>query len=287
MAMHFNRQQVGGFEVRTARSGSGRGPTVVLTNALPQSIRCWESLWDRLADRFDLLAVDLPGFGMSDGSGPIMRPSAQAEWLTGLMDANDIDQAFLVGPDIGVPVVLSLAAAHPDRVQGINICDGPGTWPPDFDPALRAATRSRLVRWLADRPPLRRRLMGQNLHIATKGGYHHFTPSEAAAEEYRELCFDRIKHRNAFDFLGSYAEELPILEQRLPSVTVPTLITWGAEDPYVLPSNAERLHALLPNSELTIFEGAGHFSQEDADQVWLDRFAAFVEAHHRQTDRTR
>ena len=285
MTMRFEQQQVGGFEVRTARSSGGGDTTVVMTNALPQSIRCWESVWDRLADRFDLLAVDLPGFGMSSGSGSIMRPSAQAEWMVELLDANEIDRAFLIGPDIGVPVVLWLASSHPERVRGINVYDGPGTWPPDFDAGLRAATRSRLVRWLAVRPPMRKRLMAQNLRTATLAGYDHFTPSAEAAAEYRRLCYDPVKHRNAVDFLGSYGSELPTLEERLPSVTVPALITWGALDPFVLPSNAERLHALLPNSELTVFDDAGHFSHEDADEVWLARFTEFVETHLPQTDR--
>lgn len=278
MQMDFQTQNVSGFEIRTAAVRAGR-PTVVLTNAFPQSIRCWESLWGRLAERFDLLAVDMAGFGLSSGSGSVMRPSAQAELLVELMDRNGIDRAFVVGPDVGTPVALWLASAHPDRVYGVNVFDGPAFWPPDFDPVLRAATRSRLVRWLGVRAPMRRSLMAQNLEVATSRGYHHFTPSEAAAEEYRSICFDPVKHRNAFDYLGSYHEELPRLQERLPSIAAPVLITWGAEDPFVLPSNAERLHGLLPNSELTILDDAGHFSQEDADQAWLDRFATFVESH--------
>ena len=278
MQMDFQKQTISGFELRTAATRAGR-PTLVLTNAFPQSIRCWESLWGRLADRFDLLAVDLPGFGMSGGSGSVMRPSAQAEVLLELMDANGIDRAFVVGPDVGAPIALWLASTHPDRLHGINVFDGPGFWPPDFDPALRAATRSRLVRWLGTRPPMQRRLMAQNFNVAVAGGYDHFSPSEAAAEEYRAICFDPAKHRNAFDYLGSYGEDLPRLQERLSSVTVPVLITWGAQDPFVLPSNAKRLHALLPNSELTIFDDAGHFSHEDADESWLARITTFVKSH--------
>ena len=226
--MDFERQTIANIDLRFARVNRGDRPTVVMTNAFPQSIRCWESLWDRLADHVDLLAVDLAGFGRSSGSGAVMRPSAQADLLVQLLDALGIDQAFLVGPDVGVPVTLWLAADHPDRVLGLNVFDGPGTWPTDFDPALRAATGSRLVRWLGTRPPLRGRLMGQNLDVATAAGYHHFRPSEAAVEEYRSICFDPQRHRNAFDFLGSYAEELPLLEERLRSITTPVLITWGA-----------------------------------------------------------
>ncbi len=62
-------------------------------------------------------------------------------------------------------------------------------------------------------------------------------------------------------------------------MTVPVLITWGARDPFVRVSNARRLHALLPHSELTVFEDAGHFSQEDADDLWLQRFCTFVKKH--------
>ena len=277
--MDFEHQSVAGYDLRVARVARGDRPTLVLTNAFPQSIRCWESLWDRLAERFDLLAVDLPGFGMSGGSGAVMRPSAQAEVLLAAMDANGIDRAFLIGPDVGAPVSLWLASTHPERVRGVNVYDGPGTWPTDFDPALGAATRSAMVRWFGTRWPMRGLLMKQNFTAATSAGYHHFTPSEAAVQEYRTICYDRGKHRNAFDFLGSYAQELPQLEERLPSLTVPVLITWGAHDRFVRPSNAERLHTLLPNSELTIFEDAGHFSHEDADATWLERIEAFVATH--------
>ena len=277
MPMNFQNQTVAGFDLRTAASRSGR-PTLLLTNAFPQSIRCWESLWDRLAEQFDLLAVDLPGFGLSSGSGSVMRPSRQAEVLVELMDANEIDRAFVVGPDVGTPVALWLASTRPDRLHGTNIFDGPGLWPPDFDPTLRAATRSRFVRWLGTRPPMQRRLMAQNLEVAVSGGYDHFSPSGAAAAEYQKICFDPVKHRNAFDYLGSYSEELPQLQERLSSVEVPVLITWGARDAFVLPSNAERLHALLPNSELTIFDNAGHFSHEEADESWLARIATFVQS---------
>lgn len=284
--MDFQQHIIGDLELRVARVTQGNRPTVVMTNAFPQSIRCWESLWDRLAEHVDLLAVDLAGFGRSTGSGAVMRPSAQAELLVQLLDAFGIDRAFLVGPDVGVPVTLWLASQHPERVLGINVFDGPGTWPTDFDPALRAATGSRLVRWLGTRPPLRRRLMKQNFEVATSGGYRHFRPSQTAVEEYRSICFDADKHQNAFDFLGSYAEELPELESRLPTIAAPALITWGADDQFVRPSNADRLHALLPNSEMTVFDNAGHFSHEDADDRWLHRFLHFVETNqpnHQQT----
>ena len=277
--MKFERHEVDGVELRIARVNRGDRPTVVLTNALPQSIRCWESVWDRLAERVDLLAIDLAGFGRSSGSGAIMRPSAQADLVAEVMNDFGIDRAFVVGPDIGVPVALWLASEHPNRVLGVNVFDGPATWPTDFDPALRAATRSRFVRWLATRTPLKRRLMKQNFSVATSDGYHHFTPSEEAIAEYRSVCFDDQQHQNAFDYLGSYAEELPRLEELLPTIGTPVLITWGADDPFVLPSNADRLHARLPNSELTVFDHAGHFSHEDADVRWLERLHAFVEAH--------
>lgn len=279
MPMTFERRAIAGFDLRIARAPRDDRPTVVMTNAFPQSIRCWESLWDRLAAQFDLLAVDLPGFGMSTGSSEVMRPSAQAEVLLALLDAEGIDRAFLIGPDVGVPVTLWLASMAPERVHGVNVYDGPATWPTDFDPALGSATRFRAVRWLGTRPPFRARLMKQNFGAATEAGYDHFTPSEDTIAEYRDICFDPVKHRRAFDFLGSYRSELAALEERLPSIAVPVLVTWGAEDRFVFPSNAERIHALLPNSELTIFDNAGHFSHEDADQAWLDRFGAFAAAH--------
>ncbi|MEM7338467.1 MAG: alpha/beta hydrolase [Actinomycetota bacterium] len=280
MTMTFETQQVAGHRLRVARSTGGHPVTVVMTNALPQSIRCWESVWDRLAAHFDLLAVDLPGFARSTGSEAVMRPSAQAEVLVEVMDANGIDQAVVVGPDIGVPVALWLASAHPERVLAVNVFDGPGTWPTEFHRSIESAVRSGLVRWLATHPPLRRRIMAQNLAIATSEGYERFTPSPEAAAEYEELCFDPDVHRRAFAYFGSYVDELPLVEQRLSTLRVPVLVTWGGKDPFVSVANAHRLHELIPDSELTIFDDAGHFSHEDADQEWIDRFSAFVAARH-------
>lgn len=285
--MKFETCDVGGYELRIARVRRGDRPVVLMTNAFPQSIRCWASLWSRLADHFDLIAVDLPGFGMSEGSREVMRPSAQAEVLVEVLDDLDIEQTYIIGPDVGVPVALWLAVEHPERILGINIYDGPGTWPTDFDPALGSAVRSGFVRWLGTRPPMRGYLMRQNFNAATSAGYHHFSPSEAAVQEYQKICFDPVKHQRAFEFLGSYADELPRLEARLASVEVPVLITWGAHDRFVRPGNAQRLHERLPNSQLTIFDDAGHFSHEDADQAWLDRFAAFVAQTEQSEGRVR
>jgi len=276
LEMSFERHHLGGHHLRLARVQQGGRPVLVLTNAFPQSIRCWASLWGRLAEHFDLVAVDLPGFGLSEGTAAVMRPSAQAQVLLAVMDGLGIERATIIGPDVGAPVALWLAAHHPERIAGVNVYDGPGAWPTDFDPALGSAVHSRLVRWLGVRPPMRGYLMGQNFGAATSAGYHHFTPSPEAVEEYRTICFDPVKHQRAFDYLGSYAEELPGLQARLGSIQVPVLITWGAHDPFVRPSNAHRLHELIPTSELTVFEDAGHFSHEDADQAWLDRVVAFV-----------
>ena len=274
--MEFQTQRIAGFELRTASHATNK-PMVLLTNAFPQSIRCWESLWERLAERFDLLAVDMPGFGRSSGGASVMSPSEQANVLIELMDANEIERAFVVGPDVGAPVALWMASLHPDRVYGVNVFDGPGCWPTDFDPALRSATQSRFIRWVGTLPLVRRALMAQNFKVASGLGYHHFKPSDAAIDEYRQVCFDPEKHRNALAYLGSYQNDLPALQERLSSLKVPALITWGAHDPFVLPSNAERLHALLPDSELTVFDNAAHFSHEDADERWLERFTRFAE----------
>ncbi len=55
-----------------------------------------------------------------------MRPSAQADVLARLMDANGIDQAFVIGPDVGTPVSLWLASSRPERLLGVNIYDDAG-----------------------------------------------------------------------------------------------------------------------------------------------------------------
>ena len=75
---HFAPQftTVGRFDIRYVRSAKTNAPSIVLLNGLPQSIRIWESFWQPLSEQFDLLAFDIPGFGLTKADESDMSPTA-------------------------------------------------------------------------------------------------------------------------------------------------------------------------------------------------------------------
>ncbi len=269
--------KVGKFDIRYVRRAKPLAPTLILLNGLPQSIRMWESNIDAFSDKFDVLAFDIPGFGLSPAQEADMSPSQLSEVIIQMMDHFDIKQAHLVGPDVGVPITLTAVINHPKRFLSLNIFDGPGSFPPKLSPILMAVIKSRFVRWLA-KGINKKSVMKTNFLTAVNEGYHHYQPSKRAVKEYYDIAFNVQAHKCAISFFGTYEKELPWIEQRLKEIKVPTLITWGKQDPFVLVDNAEVLAQQIPNSKKVIFDNASHFSSEDAGQAYVDLLIDWIEA---------
>ncbi|AZZ92476.1 alpha/beta fold hydrolase [Hahella sp. KA22] len=259
---------VGKFNVRYVRHVKENAPTLVLLNGLPQSIRIWESFWERLSHDFNLLAFDIPGFGLTKADESDMTPRKLGQAVVEIMDHFGIQKAHLIGPDVGVPTTLAAVIAHPERFESINIFDGPGSYPPKMSPILTAVIKSGFVRWLA-KGLNRKAVMKTNFMVAVKEGYKRYRPTKNAIREYYQITHDLQSHRCAMSFFGAYAQDLPWIQERLRSISVPALVTWGKLDPFVDVSNADYLASHIPLSKLVIFENASHFSSEDAGEEYL------------------
>lgn len=269
---------VGKFNIRFLRSEKPNAPTLLLLNGLPQSIRMWESSFEHFSARFDVLAFDIPGFGLSKAEETDMSPRKLSDVITQVMDHFNIQKAHLVGPDVGVPIALTAVINHPQRFLSLNIFDGPGSFPPKLSPILMAVIKSRFVGWLA-KGFMKKSVMKTNFLTAVNEGYHHYKPSRQAIKEYYDITHNEQAHTCSVSFFGTYSTELPWIEQRLKDIEIPTLITWGKLDPFVLVDNGEFLARHIPNNRLVIFDHASHFSSEDAGQAYVDLLINWVEEH--------
>ncbi len=261
-------EKIGKFDIRYVRQEKRNAPTLVLLNGLPQSIRMWESAWEKLSRSFDILAFDIPGFGLSKAAESDMSPRYLSKVVIQVLDHFGIERTHLVGPDVGAPITLATAIEHPDRLESINIFDGPGNYPPKMSPILMAVIKSGFVRWLA-KGLNKKSVMETNFKTAVKDGYHHYRPTKRAIREYYEITHDEQAHRCAIAFFGSYANDLSWIQERLEKLNIPTLITWGKQDPFVFVSNAEYLSTKIPLNKLVVFDNASHFSSEDAGAEYV------------------
>src|ERR1700760_4262020 len=105
---------------------TGEGPPLVLVHGSGMSASTWAPLMPHLAPR-RLIALDLPGFGLSDPfdySGRALRQHAVAQ-LTSLLDALGLDRVPVVGTSLGGMWALSMAVAAPDRTTAVASLGGP------------------------------------------------------------------------------------------------------------------------------------------------------------------
>ena len=110
-----------GFRTHVAEAGTG--PTLLLLHGWPEFWATWEPMFDRLADRYRLIAPDFRGFGESGnpdkGRTDQAGPDVLADDIAALMTALGIAKAGVVGHDVGAFVMQRLAINHPDRVAGL------------------------------------------------------------------------------------------------------------------------------------------------------------------------
>src|SRR6201999_109772 len=120
--VHFRRVEADGVEVFYREAGPADGPVVLLLHGFPASSFQYSELIPRLADRYRVIAPDLPGFGFTGIPAErnyVYTFNALAKTIEAFTNALDLKSYALYIFDYGAPTGLRLAMAHPDRVTAI------------------------------------------------------------------------------------------------------------------------------------------------------------------------
>jgi pimeloyl-ACP methyl ester carboxylesterase len=118
------QRKADGLMVRYADSEGGGDETVLLLNPWPESLFAWETIWSRLAQTARLVAIDLPGFGQSEGRADLLSPRAMGSFLLRLIDEWGLAHPHVVGPDVGTGAVLFAASEDVDRFPSVVVGSG-------------------------------------------------------------------------------------------------------------------------------------------------------------------
>jgi pimeloyl-ACP methyl ester carboxylesterase len=255
---------IDGVSVRFAES-QPRGSDALLLSPWPESVFAYEPMWSRLAETTHLVAIDLPGFGRSEGRVDLMTPRAMGEFIVRVADAFGLQRPHVVGPDVGTAAALFAAARHPSRFRSLVVGTGGTAIPIQLGDPLRE--------WVfaLDLEPYRR-IGGRPIVERAIQTLERYTLSDAARQDYL-TSYEGDRFAESIRYVQSYPTELEALRDVLPGIQTPVQIISGRRDAVVPPVNSEYLHKLLPHSELHIVE-AGHFVWEDA----ADEYATLVTA---------
>jgi pimeloyl-ACP methyl ester carboxylesterase len=120
---------------------SGQGPALILLHGYTQTSRMWRPIIPRLAEKFTVIAPDLPGIGDSAVPSGGLDMKTAATYIHSLVKSLGVEKARVVGHDIGLMVAYAYAAQYPSETEKLVLMDaflpGVGGWETIYnDPAI-------------------------------------------------------------------------------------------------------------------------------------------------------
>jgi haloalkane dehalogenase len=244
----------------------GQGPPIVLFHGNPTWSFLYRGIVARLRDRFRAVAVDYPGFGLSERpSGYTYTPAEHARVIGELVDQLDLDGFVTMGQDWGGPISLSIAADRADRVRGLVLGN---TW---FWPADRLSTRL-FARFMSSRR-MQRRIIERNYFVERmlpKGVTRKLSDQEL--DHYRQAQPTPEARVGVAEFPRQILAARPWLgelERRVAQrlADKPVQLVWGMKDfGFPATKTVPRIRRTFRNLALVELPNANHFIQEDAPE---------------------
>jgi pimeloyl-ACP methyl ester carboxylesterase len=263
----YRTTTVDGLRIFYREAGRPDAPAVLLLHGFPTSSHMFRDLIPLLAQRFRVVAPDLPGFGFSDA------PDRAAfnytfDRLAGVIgrfsEAVGLARFALYVFDYGAPVGFRLALAHPERITAIVSQNGNA-----YEEGLSEGWNPIQAYWREPTETRRAALRDFLAPEATRWQYTHGVADEAqvAPESYTLDSALLSRPGNAeiqLDLFLDYASNValyPRFQAYLRTHRPPLLAVWGKNDPFFLPAGAEAFRRDVAGAEVRFLD-TGHFALE-------------------------
>jgi pimeloyl-ACP methyl ester carboxylesterase len=262
--VNFRKAKVDGLEIFYREAGPKDAPALLLLHGFPSASHMFRDLIALLADRFHLVAPDLPGFGQSLLPGDRLTFDRIARTIGRFTEIVGLDRYALYVFDYGAPTGFRLAVEHPERVTALisqngnayeeGLSDG---WNP-----IRAywendsrANRDALRQFLAPETTIWQYTHGvPDTTLVSPDGYSldNYYLSRPGVSEIQ------------LDLFGDYKSNValyPEFQRYFRTHRPPLLAAWGRNDPFFLPRGAEAFKRDIPEAVVRFFD-TGHFALE-------------------------
>lgn len=263
-------------------AGDPDRPTLMLLHGFPTSSHMFRNLIPLLAERYHVVAPDLPGFGFTEAppQGAFDYSFAKlADVMGAFADAIGLARFAIYIFDYGAPVGLRLAMARPERITAIVSQNGNA-----YEEGLSEGWGPTRAFWADPSPANREAMRGMFTLETTRWQYVHGAPDEAqVAPEAWWLDFALVSRPGAeaiqLDLIADYVSNValyPAFHAYFREHQPPLLAVWGRNDPFFLPAGAEAFRRDLPEAEIHFLE-AGHFAIETHVSEIADRVGDFLD----------
>ena len=247
--------EVDGCKTHLRRGGKGR-PLLYLHGASGAPVIL--PFMEKLAERFDVLVPEHPGYGQSDEPEWLENIHDVAYFYLDFLQALKLEKAVVIGSSMGGWMAMEMAVRNTSRIGSLVLVSPAGLFAEGAQPAdIFLLPQEEMVRKL----------------------FHEqkYAEQRLAMPETPESIDLGLKNRHTTARLA-WEPRLhdPFLPKWLHRIDVPVSIVWGAQDKILPVATAHEIKRLIPKAELNIFENCGHLPQVEQMEKFCDvvfRFA--------------
>jgi len=278
----YQHATIDGHEIFYREAGPKNAPGILLLHGFPTSSHMFRNLIPSLAERYRVIAPDIPGFGFSDVPDRKQFPYT-FEHLAAVIDkftqTVGLDRFAIYIFDYGAPIGLRLALAHPERITSIISQNGNA-----YEEGLSQGWNPIQKYWKEPTAENRAALREFLKPEATKSQYLYGVQDQTlVAPEAYELDSALLARPGnddiQLDLFLDYASNValyPKFQEYFRTKRPPLLAVWGKSDPFFLPEGAEAYKRDIPGAEVHFYD-TGHFALETHAQEIGDAIRGFLD----------
>ncbi|MEE3662238.1 alpha/beta hydrolase [Brenneria sp. g21c3] len=280
--IHYRYEQVGAVKIFYREAGDPALPTVLLLHGFAASSYMYRDLIPALADRYHVVAPDLPAFGYTESpehGAYAYTFDNLAQTIDQFTEQRHLARYAIMVHDYGAPIGWRLASAHPERITAIISQNGNA-----YEEGLAQGWDLIKKYWQAPTAENRAALRDFPTPASVKWQYLEGVgdPSLVSPDGYTLEGLHVAKPGNAdiqLDLVLDYASNVRLypqfqayFRQRQP----PLLAVWGKNDPYFLPAGAEAWKRDIPEADVRFYD-TGHFALETHGKEIIPAIRAFLD----------
>jgi pimeloyl-ACP methyl ester carboxylesterase len=260
----YRNADVDGCNIFYREAGTPGAPKLLALHGFPSASHMFRDLIPLLADRFHIVAPDLPGFGNSDLPSDGASFDRLADVIDRFTGVVGFDRFALYVFDYGAPTGFRLAVRHPERITAIVSQNGNA-----YEEGLSEGWTPIRAYWQDPSPANREALRVFLKPETTAWQYTHGVadPTRVSPDGYTLDNFylsrpgaDAVQ----LDLFGDYRSNValyPTFQAYFRTHRPPLLAVWGRNDPFFLPAGAEAFRRDIPDAVVRLLD-TGHFALE-------------------------
>jgi pimeloyl-ACP methyl ester carboxylesterase len=262
--INYRTANVDGDNIFYREAGAPDAPKLLLLHGFPSASHMFRGLIPLLADRFHMVAPDLPGFGNSAMPGRGYSFERMADTIDRFTEIAGFDRYAMYVFDYGAPTGFRLAVRHPDRITAIISQNGNA-----YEEGLSEGWNPIRAYWQDASPANREALRAFLTPETTVWQYTHGVPDATrVSPDGHSLDNFYLARPGAdevqLDLFGDYKSNValyPTFQTYFRTHKPRFLAVWGKNDPFFLPAGAEAFKRDIPDAVVHLLD-TGHFALE-------------------------